>query len=160
MWPASAWDTDFPLPRGSLRMGALLAVPRRSKVDALPLTVRRGSCAHAFKIIGLYVADHGGDGRDDYLGGTWPRMYAPTSADHDLNVIKSRLRWVSEWSSVQVAPYRHLAALITFLDRKFAPLNLGNEIFGIKSNNRQHRNEIKKDSKIIIRLVLLPLGNP
>ncbi len=94
MWPASAWDTNARY-RGSLPMGALLAIPRAIKVDALPLTAPGKVVAHALQNYGMYVADRGGDGGMSVLAELQARDIRWTGQDHDLKVIKEHLQWVS-----------------------------------------------------------------
>ena len=120
MWPASAWDTNSRY-RGSLPMGALLAIPQTIKVDALPLTALGKVLAHALQNYGVYVADRGGDGGMTILAELRAKDIRWSKQDHDLNVIKSHLRWVSNNSPQNRGgggrPCRPLASDQPFLDQ-------------------------------------------
>jgi hypothetical protein len=94
LWPASAWDTNARY-RGSLPMGALLAIPRDIKVDALPLTASGKVLAQALQNYGVYVADRGGEGGMTILAELRARDIRWSEQDHDLSVIKKHLQWVS-----------------------------------------------------------------
>ena len=94
MWPAYAWDTNSRY-RGSLPMGALLAIPRDIKVDALPLTAQGKVLARALQNYGLYVADRGGDGGMTILAEYRAKDIRWSGQDPDLRVIKKHLQWVS-----------------------------------------------------------------
>jgi hypothetical protein len=97
LWPAYAWDTNARY-RGSLPMGALLAIPQATKVDALPLTARGKVLARALQNYGVYVADRGGDGGITILAELGAKDIRWSGQDRDLGVIKQHLQWVSNSS--------------------------------------------------------------
>lgn len=94
MWPAYAWDTNARY-RGTLPMGALLAIPGDVNVNALPLTPKGKVLAQALQNYGVYVADRGGDGGMTILAELKARDIRWPGQDNDLNIIKNHLRWVS-----------------------------------------------------------------
>jgi hypothetical protein len=94
VWPAYAWDTNARY-RGTLPMGALLAIPGDVDVNALPLTSKGKVLAKALQNYGVYVADRGGDGGMTILAELKAHDIHWPGRDNDLNVIKNYLRWVS-----------------------------------------------------------------
>lgn len=61
VWPAYAFDMNDGY-EGTVPMGALLAIPRETDLDALGLSAKGKIIAQAAQNYGIYVVDRGGDG--------------------------------------------------------------------------------------------------
>jgi len=96
VWPASSQDGNAATAySGAVHMGALMALPPDVDVNALGLSHEGQMLAHAFQDYGGYVVDLGGCFciyAEPSLDGT----SALASMRHDLGVIRSRLRLVTD----------------------------------------------------------------